>query len=123
MYSRPIVGVKESLNKVSRTLDRVRVSRSALINETARVVHIMVCVAVSTQIEVRSPAVTNDRSAGFDAVTNDSHQCVSGSVRNWNEERSTGLTFNTAKHPLSFNSVFPVIFAPAELALVNFESC
>ena len=118
----PIVGIKESLNIAPRTRDRVRVSPSALIDETDRAVHSVVCVSVSTPIAVRSPAVTDDRSTGFDSVTNDSYQRVGGSVRNGNEKRSTGLTFNTAKHPLSFNSVLPVIFPPAELALVDFDS-
>jgi hypothetical protein len=67
MYSPlTIVGIKESLNVAPRTRDRVRVSPSALIDETDRAVHSVVCVSVSTPIAVRSPAVTDDRSAGFD---------------------------------------------------------
>ena len=88
----PIVGIKESLNMAPRSRDRVRVSPSALIDETDRVVHSVVCVSVSTQIAVRSPAVNDDHSAGFDPVTNDSHQRVGGSVRNGNflpDSRST----------------------------------
>ena len=117
-----IVGVKESRNMAPRTLDRVRTSPSTLIDESDSMVHSLVGVAMSTQIPVRSPAVTDDRSAGFDPVTNDGHQRVGGSVRNGNEKDFTGLTFDTAKHPLSFHSVSPVALAPNERALVDFDS-
>ena len=103
-----------------RAFDRVRMSPSALVDESDREVDGLVCLAMV--IQIRSPAVTADRSAGFDPVSNNSHQRVGGSVRNGNEKEVTGLTFDSAKHPLSFNSVSPVILAPAELALVDFDS-
>ena len=73
-------------------------------------------------IPVRGPAITGDCSAGFDTGTYDVRLCVSGSVRNGNKECSTGLAFNTAKHPLALNRVSPSVFSPTELALVDFNS-
>jgi len=49
------------------------------------------------------PTNRDDRSAGFDPVTYDVHQCVGGSVRNGNKECFAGLAFNTTKHPLTLN--------------------
>jgi hypothetical protein len=58
----PIVGVKETLNMTPRTLDRVRISSSTLIDEIDRMVLSLVRVAMSTQIPVRRPAVADERS-------------------------------------------------------------
>ena len=73
------------------------------------------------EIPVRSPAFTDDRSAGFDPCIYDGLQSVSGSVRNGNEKHCTGLTLNTAKHPLPLNRAAPTIFAPTELAFVDID--
>jgi hypothetical protein len=79
----------------------------------------VVCVTMRVEIAVRTPAVTNDRSAGFDPCIYNGHQSVGGSVRNGNEKRSPGLALNTAKHPLPLNTVAPAVFALTELALVD----
>jgi len=68
---------------------------------------------------IRSPAVTGERSAGFDPSTDDVRQCVDGSVRYRKKECSTGLAFNTTKRPLALNSVSPLVFSPNEPALIH----
>ena len=93
------------VNTAPRVPHLVRMSHSPLIHESDRVVDGLVRVAMCLQILVRRPAVTEDRSAGFDPVTNNRHQRVSRSVLNRNGEEVTGLTFDSAKHPLSFNSL------------------
>ena len=77
-----------------------------------------VSVTVGFQNLVRRPAVTDDRSAGFDPGDNKGHQGVSGSVRNGHEEGLSELPFDTARHPLYFHSVSPLV-----LAFIDFESC
>jgi len=79
-------------------------------------------VAVGIQNPVRRLAVIGDRSAGFDPDTNKSRQGASGSVRNGHKEGLAGLPFDTAKHPLTLQSVSPVVLAPTELAFVDFDS-
>jgi hypothetical protein len=124
MYVFPIlaVGVKKSLSPPPRAFDRVRMSSSPLINESDRMVDSAVCVAVGFKKPVRRPAVIGDCSAGFDPDTNKSHQGASGPVRNGHKEGLAGLPFDTAKHPLSFQSVSPLALAPTELAFVDFDS-
>ena len=78
-------------------------------------------VTLRTEIVVRTPAITNDRSAGFDPVTYYGQKCVGGSVLYGNKKCFAGLSFNTAKHPLTLNMVIPMILSPNELALVNFD--
>jgi hypothetical protein len=99
------VGVRKSLSPPPRPFDRVHMSSSPLINECDLVVDIAVCVIVDFQNPVRRPAVIGDRSAGFHPGTNKSHQGASGSVRNGHKEGLARLLFDTAKHPLSFQSV------------------
>jgi hypothetical protein len=41
----------------------------------------------------------------------------SGSIRNGNEKRYSGIALHTAKHPLPLNEVAPIISAPTKLAL------
>jgi hypothetical protein len=107
MYVFPLlaVGVRKSLSTPPRALDRVRMSSGPLINESDRMVYIAVCVIVDFENPVRRPTVIGDRSAGFDPGTNKSHQGASGSVRNGHKEGLAGLPFDTAKNPLSFQSV------------------
>jgi hypothetical protein len=93
-----------------------------LINESDRMVDSAVCVAVGFQNPVRRPAVIGDRNVEFDPDTNKTHQGASGSVRNGHKEGLAGLPFHTAKHPLSFQSVSPLVLGPTELAFVNFDS-
>jgi hypothetical protein len=114
--SLPAVGVKESLNSPSRALYRVCMSPTPLINESDRVVDSAVCVTVGFQNPARRPAVTDDRSA-----VNNSHQDVSGSVRNGYEEGLSGLPFHTARHLPYFHSVCPLVLAPPEPD-VDFDS-
>ena len=114
------VGFKESLNPPSRALYRVRMIPTPLINESERMVDSAVCVTVGNNL-VRHPAAIGDRSAGFDPGGNNSHQGVSGSVRNRHEEGLPGLPFDTARHPLYFHSVSPLVLAPTELD-VDFDS-
>jgi hypothetical protein len=96
-------------------------SARALINEAYAVADGAVRVTVRIEIAVRTPAITDDYRAGFDPGTNNTDQGVSGSVRNGNEKRFSGLARNTAKHPLPLNWVTPVVFAPTDLALVDFD--
>ena len=66
-------------------------------NETDRMVHGLVQLSVRVQIPVRRPAVTVDRSAGFDPVTNNSHQGVGSSVR---KEKGRRSEWHSSKPPL-----------------------
>lgn len=65
-----------------RAVDHVRIRSSTLINETDCVAHALVRV----QVSVRCSALTDDHSAGFDAATTNSHQCVGVSFRHGSEE-------------------------------------
>jgi hypothetical protein len=73
------------------------------------------------EIAVRTPAITDDRSAAFDPGMYNCRQYASGSVRNSNKKCSAGPSFNTAKHPLTLDRVSPMVLTPTELALVNFD--
>jgi len=81
----------------------------------------VVCVTLRVEIAVRTPAITDDRSAGFDPCIYDGHQSFGSSVRDGNEKRFTGLALNAAKHPLPFNRVAPAVFALSELALADLD--
>jgi hypothetical protein len=118
----PVVLPEENLDMMPRALYRVGVGPGVGIDEADAVVNSAMRVTLRTKIVVRTPAATDDRSAGFDPVTYDSHQCVGGSVLYGNKKCSAGLTFYTAKHPLTLNRVSPMKFSPTELALVNFDS-
>jgi len=77
---------------------------------------------MGVEIAVRTPTVTDDRSAGFDPGMYNGRQCVSGSVRNRIKKCSAGPSFNTAKHPLTLYRVSGcLVVTPTELALVNFD--
>ena len=73
------------------------------------------------EIKLRIPAVADDRSAWFDPGVYNGRQCVNGFVRDGNKKCSVGPSFNTAKLPLTLNTVYPKVFTPTELALVNFD--
>jgi hypothetical protein len=115
----PVVWSKESLNMTPRTLDGISMIPSFGIDERDRVIYGAVRVNQRSNIPIRSPAITDELSAGFDPGTNDVRQCVGGSVRCGNKECSTGLAFNTAIHTLVLNRVSPAVFSPPELALVD----
>ena len=95
------------------------VGPSLLVNELYGVVDGVVRVTMRVEIAVRTPAVTDDRSAGFDPCIYNGHQSVGGSARNGNEKRSPRPALNTAKHPLPLNRVAPAVFALTELAFVD----
>jgi len=84
---------------------------------TAGAVH----VTLRVEILVSHPAITDDRSAGFDPCICNDHQGASSSVQNRNKKCFTGLVLNTAKHPLPLNRVAPMIFGPTELAHLDFD--
>ena len=69
------------------------------------------------EIAVRTPTITDDRSAGLDPCIYNGLQSVSGSVWNGSEKRFNGLALNTAKHPTPLNRVAFMTFGPTELAL------
>ena len=85
-------------------------------NELYAVVDGEVCVTLLVKIAVRTPAITDDRSAGFDPCIYNGHQSFGGSVRN--EKRFPGLALNIAKHPLPLNRVASDVFVLPELAFV-----
>ena len=105
-----------------RALYSICVGACTLVNEANAVVNGAVRVTFRVEIPVRSPAITDARSAGFDPCIYNGHQSVGGSVRNGNEKHFTGLALNTAKHPLPLNRVAPMIFMPTELAFVDLDS-
>ena len=92
-----------------------------LVNEASAVVNGAVLLTFRVEIPVRSPAITDDCSAGFDPCIYNGLQSVCGPVRNGNEKRFTGLALNTIKHPLPLNRVAPMIFSPTELAFVDLD--
>jgi len=105
----------------SRALSGVCVDACTLINEASAVVNGAMGVTFRVDIPVRSPAITDDLSAGFDPCIYNGLQSVSHPVSNGNEKRFTGLALNTAKHPLPLNRVAPMIFAPTELVFFDFD--
>jgi len=117
-----VVLAQEDLNGTPRALDGVCVCPSPRIDELDAVVDGLMRVTVCTEIAVRSPGITDDRSAGFDPVTYNGHQSVGGSVRYRNKDCFTGFSFHTPEDPLRLNGVSPVLFAPTELTLINFDS-
>jgi len=117
----PVVRAQKSLHMTPHALYSVCVGACTLVNEANAVVNGAVRVTFRVEMPVRSPAITDDRSAEFDPCIYNGHQSVGGSVRNGNEKRFTGLALNTAKHPLPLKRVVPMIFAPTELAFVYLD--
>ena len=76
----PLVGFQERFDVTPLGLNGVGViphltdERNGVINGTERV-------TLSVEISVRSPAITDNRSAWFDPSMYNGHQSVSGSVR------------------------------------------
>jgi hypothetical protein len=56
-----------------RALDGIGVCPGIRIDEVHAVVHGLMCVTLGPEIAVHTPAITNDRSAGFNSVTYDAH--------------------------------------------------
>ena len=119
VISLPVVRVEIGLYVTPSTHDSIGVSAILMVNELYAMVDGAVCVTSRVEIAVRTPAVTDDRSAGFDPCIYNGHQSVGGSVRNGNEKRSPGLALNTAKHPPPLNRIAPAVLALTELALVD----
>ena len=115
----PVVRSKEGLNVAPRALDCICMIPGVRINERDQVIHGAVRVTVSPDILIRNTSVADERGAGFDPSTNNAHQCVGGSVQNWNKKCSTGIAFDTAKHPLNLYRVSPMVFTPTEFTLIN----
>ena len=78
-----------------RALYIVCVGACMLVNEANGVVNGAVRVTFRVEIPVRSQAMNDDRSAGFDPSIYNGHQSVGGSVRNGNEKRFTGIALNS----------------------------
>jgi len=104
-----------------RAICGVWVGTCVLVNEASAVVNGAVRVTFHVEIPVRCLAITDNRSAGFDPCIYNGLQIVSGPVRNGSEKRFTGLTLNTAKHPLPLNRVVPMMFAQTKLAFVDLD--
>jgi hypothetical protein len=102
---------------ISSALDCIVVDASPLVHDLYAMVDGAVCVTLRVEMVVSTPAITDDRSAGFNPRICNGHQIVGGSVRNGNKKHFTGLTLNTAKHPLPLNRVASAIFAPTQVAL------
>ena len=110
---------KEGLNVTPRALDSICVIPGVRVNERDRMIHGAVRVTVGPDILICSPAIADERGAGFDPSTNNARQYVGGTVRNGNKKCSTGLAFHTTKHPLALYRVSPMVFTLTELTLIN----
>jgi hypothetical protein len=117
----PILRCKELLKSKPHGLDGVGVCPRVRIDERDRVIYGAVRVTDGSNIPVRSPAIADDSSARFDPGTYQIHQYVGESIRYGNNKCSTGFTFKTAKYPLYFYRVSPVVFALTVLALIDFD--
>ena len=121
VFPLPVVRAQKSLRMTPRALSGVCVGACTLVNEANAVVNGVMRVTFRVEIPVRSPAITYDRSAGFDPCIYNVLQSVSNPVRNGNEKHFTGLALNTARHPLPLNRVASMIFAPTEPAFVDLD--
>jgi hypothetical protein len=117
----PVVRAQKILHMTSCALYRVCVGACTLVNGANVVVSGAVGVAFRVENPVRSPATTNDSSAGFDPSIYYDHQSVRWALRNGNEKRFTVLALNTSKHPLPLNKVATMIFSPTQLAFFRLD--
>jgi len=115
----PVVMSEVSLHVTPSAHDCVGMNASPLVNELYAMVDGVVCVISLFEMAVRPPAVTDDRSAGFDRCIYNGYQSVGGSVHNGKEKRSPGLALNIAKHALPLHRVVPAVFPLTELALLE----
>jgi hypothetical protein len=72
----PFVRAQKSLHMTSHALYCVYVGACTLVNEASAVVNGAVRVTFRVEIPARSPAMTDDRSAGFDSCIYNVHQSV-----------------------------------------------
>ena len=77
----PVVWSKECFHVAPRRLDVISVIPGVRINERDGVIYGAVRVTVRPDILIRSPPITDGRSAGFDPSTNNARERVGGSVR------------------------------------------
>jgi len=99
----PVVRAQKSLHMKPRAVYGICMGACTLFIETNVMVNCAVRVTCRVEIPVRSSALTDNRGDRFDSCIYNGLQSISGSVRNGNEKRFTGLTLNTAKHPLLLN--------------------
>ena len=117
----PVVLDQENPDAAPRGLHDVCVVPGVRIDGVDAAVDGAVRETLRVEIAVRTPPVTDDRSAGFDPGVYSGRQCVSGSVRKRNKKCSAGPSLNTAKHPLNPDRVSPMVLTPTEFALVSFD--
>ena len=89
------------------------------IYERNAVVHGKVRVTLRFEIPIRSPRITDERSAGFDSSTDNVRRCVGGSIGYGNKKCTNGPAFDSAKHQLALKRVSAMVFSPTELTLVD----
>ena len=116
-----VVLAEEDLDATPRDFGLICVVPGVGIAKLDAVVHSSMCGTLRVEIAVRTPAITDDRSAEFNPDIYDGRQCVGGPVRYGNKKCSTGPSFNTAERPLTLNSVSPNVLSPTELAVVNLD--
>jgi hypothetical protein len=114
-----IVGVKVRPQVIPLALDDVLMGVGLDVFEAGAVVNAEMRVTLRSVSPVRSPAISDDRSAGFDPCIYYGYQCFRGSILNGNEKPSTGFAFNTAEDPLPLNGVPPMIFSLTKFALID----
>ena len=125
MYVVPlsVVRAQKSLHMTPRALYSACVGACTHVNEANGVVNSAVCVTFPVEIPVRSPTITDDRSAGLELLGKRVQRCrslpqasitaikvsvvLSGTST---KKRFTGLALNTAKHPLPLNRGAPMVF-------------
>jgi len=73
VISLPVVRVEIGLYVTPSTHDSIGVSAILMVNELYAMVDGAVCVTSRVEIAVRTPAVTDDRSAGFDPCVYNGH--------------------------------------------------
>jgi hypothetical protein len=81
-----MVRSEASLNVTPGTLDCVSVVFGVLIEERNAVVHGAVGVTPSLDVPIRTPAISDERSAVFDPSTDYLRQCVGGSIPYGNQK-------------------------------------
>jgi len=96
------VGIKKCLDMPTAARDFIRTSASTYINETDRVIHGYVCLAVLSYVTICRPKVSDYCSAGFHRATKHSYLRVGGSVRNRNYKCFPGTALNTTHCPFTF---------------------
>ena len=88
----PMVRSEECLNVTPGSLDSVSVVSGVRIDERN-------AETFRLNIRIRSPAITDERSAGFNPSTDNVRQSVEGSVRYGNKKCFTGPAFDSRQTP------------------------